>query len=201
MGEARLTIEGSHKKEKPSQGCQPGMLAPQKNKWPRPAPRKAGLALPHPSRPTPWKLTKPAGQKLQNYALQEERVGKSFHLTLWTDCDYLLYRNAFFAPPRGFSPWLDLPCGFSSSPYPASPRASLLLTSTLRKVKKSVPMSVVDNTTLKNHQHTKDFIFILPKYICYLVVLCPFFPNHFSVKVSLSISFMELLFLLSHLAD
>ena len=30
-----------------------------------------------------------------NYALEEERVGKYFHLTLWTDCDYLVHRNTF----------------------------------------------------------------------------------------------------------
>ena len=30
-----------------------------------------------------------------NYALEEERVGKYFHLTLCTDCDYLVHRNTF----------------------------------------------------------------------------------------------------------
>ena len=31
-----------------------------------------------------------------NYALEEEREGKYFHLTLCTDCDYLVHKNTFF---------------------------------------------------------------------------------------------------------
>ena len=30
-----------------------------------------------------------------NYALEEERVRKSFHLNLCSDCDYLVHRNTF----------------------------------------------------------------------------------------------------------
>ena len=78
----------------------------------RPAPRKNRLPRPAKSRPCPapqnWRnLRAAAGQNwLQipliplfitptHDALKEERVGKSFHLTLCTDWDYLLRRNTF----------------------------------------------------------------------------------------------------------
>ena len=67
---------------------------------PRPALPRKKQASPH-----PVKLTKPAGRsgakltadsingfffKPTNYALEEERVGKYFRLTLWTNFDYLV---------------------------------------------------------------------------------------------------------------
>ena len=52
------------------------MLALPSGKTGCPAPQKAGLSI--------------------NYALEEERVGKSFHLTLCTDCDYIVHRNTFW---------------------------------------------------------------------------------------------------------
>ena len=74
-------------------GLKSGMLAP---------PRKKQAS------PRPVKLTKPVGRSgakpttdsndgpfSSNYALEEERVGKYFHLTLCTDCDYLVHNNTF----------------------------------------------------------------------------------------------------------
>ena len=77
-----------------------GMLAPPRKKQalPRPAP--------------PRKIDKSRGAQRgktdcrfhwwslfitpTNYALEEEREGKYFHLTLCTDCDYLVHKNTFF---------------------------------------------------------------------------------------------------------
>ena len=62
----------------------------------RPAPQKSGLAPPREFD----KIRESQRGKTDfitptNYALEEERVGKYFHLTLCIDCDYLVHKNAF----------------------------------------------------------------------------------------------------------
>ena len=71
--------------------CKAWMLAPRGKRGCLPSEKQA---LPH-----PVKLTKPTGHsgafpflwRPQIMPLEEERVGKSLHLTLHIDCDYLLH--------------------------------------------------------------------------------------------------------------
>ena len=76
----------------------PGMLAPRKNRLLRPAkqalPREIDKTRGAQRGKTDCKFHWwPPFITPSNYALEEERVGKYFHLTLWTDCDYLVHRN------------------------------------------------------------------------------------------------------------